>query len=235
MTNTVQIKKQFRGPPTSGNGGYSCGLIANHIGYCAKIRLHLPPPIETEMEVSQTDNGATLLCNDKLVGSGRPSDFELELPTLPDLRTAQEAETRFAGFKDHIFPDCFVCGPDRAEGDGLRIFPGPTQENDWSLLACSWQPSEDFFDSQGLLKHEFIWSALDCPSYFGVVGENLPKALLGEQELRILKDVSNREPLVVSCWPISKDGRKLKGGAALSTNEGEPIAYAVGTWILLNP
>ena len=29
------------------------------------------------------------------------------------------------GRVDHPFPRCFACGPDRDEGDGLRIFPGP--------------------------------------------------------------------------------------------------------------
>ena len=31
----------------------------------------------------------------------------------------------YPGLRSHPFPTCFACGPDRAEGDGLRIFPGP--------------------------------------------------------------------------------------------------------------
>ena len=30
----------------------------------------------------------------------------------------------YAGLTSHPFPTCFACGTGRAEGDGLRIFPG---------------------------------------------------------------------------------------------------------------
>ena len=38
---------------------------------------------------------------------------------------ARGAASRFAGHHDHPFPGCFVCGTERAAGDGLRLFPGP--------------------------------------------------------------------------------------------------------------
>ena len=44
MPETVRIENQFRGPPDSGNGGYVCGLLAEHIDGCAQVRLQAPPP-----------------------------------------------------------------------------------------------------------------------------------------------------------------------------------------------
>ena len=37
---------------------------------------------------------------------------------------AVAASATYPGFSAHPFPTCFVCGPERAEGDGLRLFPG---------------------------------------------------------------------------------------------------------------
>src|SRR5262249_60356064 len=51
--------------------------------------------------------------------------------------TARSAEQEYAGFRSHPFPECFTCGPERAEGDGLRIFPGPDGPG---RTACTWTP-----------------------------------------------------------------------------------------------
>jgi hypothetical protein len=61
-----------------------------------------------------------------LLAEARPPAAEVEL-TVPDAPTPQEARAaagRGPYYGDPLFPDCFVCGPARAPGDGLRIFPG---------------------------------------------------------------------------------------------------------------
>jgi len=233
MNNQEIISSRFRGPPTTGNGGYSCGVVAKHIGDSAKVRLHASPPLDQTMEIKVTEESVELYFEDQLIASGVSSELEMQVPQLPSFEQAQQAQKRFIGYEDHIFPGCFVCGPERDHGDGLRIFPGPVTERDWSMLACLWQPSDDLYGNDGLLKPEFIWAALDCPTYFGSGGANLSKALLGEQELRIVSSVKSKSPLIVSCWPISDEGRKIVGGAAISSQEGELIAFAKGTWIRL--
>ena len=42
---SITIDKRYCGPPNSGNGGYVCGLLANHIGASAEITLRVPPPL----------------------------------------------------------------------------------------------------------------------------------------------------------------------------------------------
>jgi hypothetical protein len=233
MTDTVKIDKRFCGPPTSGNGGYSCGLIANQIGNCAKVRLHAPPPLDEPLHFEKNGDAVELKQGQTLLGSGIAYDFELEVPPTPSYENAKAAEARYVGFESHIFPCCFVCGPDREADDGLRLFPGPVDPENWSLLACTCQPSSNLLDDSGNIRHEFIWSVLDCPSYFGVMGNVQKTALLGELELKIVNDAKGDIPLIVWCWPISSEGRKHCGGSAVATADGELIAYAKGTWIEL--
>jgi len=43
-TDHVTIERRFCGPPESGNGGYSCGLLAAHVGGPAEVTLRRSPP-----------------------------------------------------------------------------------------------------------------------------------------------------------------------------------------------
>ena len=42
---TIRIERRFRGPPNSGNGGYSAGRLAAFIDGSAAVTLHMPPPL----------------------------------------------------------------------------------------------------------------------------------------------------------------------------------------------
>jgi hypothetical protein len=45
MSNAVTIERRFRGPSESGQGGYSCGLLARAIDApAAEVTLRAPPP-----------------------------------------------------------------------------------------------------------------------------------------------------------------------------------------------
>ena len=57
MTAHVSIPGRFNGPPESGNGGYSCGVLAAYIEGPARIRLHVPPPLDTPLEVRADPGG----------------------------------------------------------------------------------------------------------------------------------------------------------------------------------
>ena len=84
---------------------------------------------------------------------------------------ARAAMATYPGLRTHPFPGCFVCGPDRAEGDGLRIFPGPvTPASDGAVrVGAVWTPhpstSEDFHtyvDDVPRASLPVTWAALDC-------------------------------------------------------------------------
>lgn len=228
------IPARFNGPPGSGNGGYSCGVLAAHIEGCARIRLHVPPPLDTPLSVKHTaDGGVAMYDADTLVGSGSSATLTLDIPTAPSVDAAAGAMSRYEGHEDHAFPTCFVCGPGRPAHDGLALYPGSVAGS--ALLACTWQPREDMLDKQGDVREEIVWAALDCPGYFAAMAGNLRPALLGELVGEIRADVPASEPLIVYSWALGNEGRKHWGATAIANSRGATLACARSTWIELRP
>ena len=56
MTSIV-IDKRYCGPPTSGNGGYVCGMLARNIRGAAEITLRAPPPLGRQLDIVAKDEG----------------------------------------------------------------------------------------------------------------------------------------------------------------------------------
>ena len=234
MDQSVIIPSRFNGPPDSGNGGYSCGVLAGFIEGPARVRLHVPPPLDTPLEVRSGENGSVQMYDgDILVGTALPAALELDAPAAPSLQQAADASTRYLCYENHVFPSCFVCGPGRPGHDGLNLFAGPVE--DWNLLASPWNPTVDLLDEQGYVLPEIVWSALDCPGYFACMGKNIRPALLGELHASLSGPVPGGEPLLVCAWPLGEDGRKLFAGTAVAGAGGKILAMARSTWILINP
>ena len=53
----IQIPARFNGPPNSGNGGYSCGVLAAFIDGPSRVRLHVPLPLDRELRVVEAQDG----------------------------------------------------------------------------------------------------------------------------------------------------------------------------------
>ena len=230
MGQSVVIPSRFNGPPDSGNGGYSCGVLAGFIEGPARVRLHVPPPLDTPLEVRTGERGfVRMFDGDTLVGTALPDPLEMDVPAAPSLEQAAEASTRYLCYENHVFPSCFVCGPGRPAHDGLDLFAGPVE--DWGLLASPWNPSADLLDEQECVLPEVVWSALDCPGYFACMSENIRPALLGELHASLLEPVPGGEPLLVCAWPLGEDGRKLFAGTAVANASGKILAKARSTWI----
>jgi len=146
----VIIAERFCGPPHSGNGGYTCGLIAGFIEGAAQVTLRKPPPLDRPltMEVNP-DATVCLLDQDGLIAEGVAAAVDREVParlTLDEARLGAE-QYEWAQPSDHPYPNCFVCGPSRRERDGMRIFPGPVPGRD--LYGAPWRPDDSLVDLQG--------------------------------------------------------------------------------------
>ena len=232
----VLIPARFNGPPTSGNGGYSCGLVARFIDGPARVRLHSPPPLDEPLDLRVLDEGAVELTQgDTLVASGWPATLSLEIPPAPGLEAAQEGRERYLFKDEHNFSTCFVCGTGRAEGDGLELFTGPLGEPSAGpgIVACDWRPAPDLLDDEGCVRSEIVWAALDCPGCFGALGGARTLVLLGELVLEQYAPVPGDEDLVVYAWPEGASGRKFYGGAAIASADGTVLACSYSTWIAL--
>jgi hypothetical protein len=137
----------------------------------------------------------------------------------------------FAGAIDHPFPACFVCGPDRTEGDGLRLFPGTLGPG---RTACTWQPGQWVADSRGIVPPEIVWAALDCPGGWSsdLVGRPM---VLGTMTASVVRSPSVGEPCVVVGRLDASDERRSSTSTALYGDAGELLARAEAVWIRVDP
>jgi hypothetical protein len=225
------IERRFNGPPDSGNGGYVCGLFATALRTEVKVRLRVPPPLETPLEIEpRTEGGWSLRAGATEVATATPARLELQVPEPPRYVHAVWASQHYAGFRDHVFPGCFVCGPERRRGDGLRIFPGMLETG---IVAAPWLPADDLDAGDGKVGAVFLWAALDCPGYFAVVGRRRVM-LLGELHAHIDRRVHVGEPCRVIGWKLGDEGRKHYAGTAIFDEDGDLCAWARATWIHLD-
>jgi hypothetical protein len=230
----VVIERRFCGPPDSGNGGYACGTVARFIDApLAEVTLHLPPPLDTPMTVEREKDGARLAHDGNLVADGRPiADLQLAVPAPVGLAEAMVAAERSPLHHSHPFPTCFVCGPERPEGDGLRIIPGPVEGRE--LVAAPWTPDESLASDGDAVADEFCWAALDCPSGNALMLlDDVGTSVLGRLAVRVALEIEAGRDYVVAGWPLARDGRKIDTASVVFTSDGEPAAMARARWIEL--
>jgi hypothetical protein len=234
MADRVTIDSRFRGPAESGNGGYSCGILADFVESDSKeVTLRLPPPLDRALEV-EADDGATALLRDgdALVAEARAIDaLELEVPNPIGVDEAAAAREASPMQHEHPYPECFVCGPGRQAGDGLGVTCGPVAD---SVVASPWSVHDSVADEAGEVPPEIVWAVLDCPG--GISGMLLPdlgQSVLGRLAARIYGRIETGMTYVAIGWPIGREGRKLEAGSAIFSAEGEVLAVGRATWIEL--
>ena len=225
----IVIDGRFRGPADSGNGGYAAGVVAEGIEGTAAVSLRVPPPLDTPMTLIGDGAGSRLMHGSVLVGEASSATLNLVVPEPPSLAEAVEASRRFVWAEGHRLPTCFVCGTGRTRGDGLRIFAGPLDGSD--VVAAPWVPEPSLAAAGEPLDRRYVWSALDCPSYFGL--GTTPGALLGRLTADITRVPVGGEQLIAMAWPIEVAGRKHFSASALATPDGDVIARAAAIWIEL--
>ena len=230
MEEGITIRRRFCGPSDSGNGGYVCGLLAGYVDGVAEVMLRQPPPLERALKVEQTEDSIFLLKDgDVVVAQARPSSLDLTSPAPPTYAEAQDVSKRYIGFHSHPFPSCFVCGPQRLPGDGLRIFPGMLEGS--GIVASPWIPHESLTDDTGYVKNEFLWACLDCPGAFAVI-DKLP-VVLGKLTADITGKIRPGQKCITMGWKIAKEGRKFHAGTAAFLDTGELLGKAKAVWIEL--
>jgi hypothetical protein len=239
MSDSLTIERRFCGPPQSANGGYFAGRVAALTGRSVGVRLLKPPPLELPLAVRTAEDGRLeVLCGAELVAHTCEPRLEVPAVSSPDYLAAIEASRHYVGFAQHPFPTCFVCGPQRARGDGLRIFAGPMNgaaslpHTAAARVAAPWVADESLDGGDGKVRPEFMWAALDCPGWFAAA-PLARVALLGELAAHIDRRVHVGERCVVIGWRSGGEGRKHHTGTALFDEDQVLCAYARATWIEL--
>jgi hypothetical protein len=239
---TITIDRRFRGPPNSGNGGYVCGMLARHIVGAAEVMLRAPTPLETELHVIEAEAGLWQLHQGTAtIAIGRAIKLEMSRLEKATYAEAVEAEKHTIKPHEHLLPMCFVCGPDRAAGDGLRLFAGPLVRQDSAVVfAVPWTPDPSLVAPDGLVAPEFVWAALDCPT--GYVCQYDPETrsfnavpiLLGRLSARIEGRPRPGERCVVTSWKTGSEGRRLIAEAALFGEEENLLAVGRAVWVVVD-
>ena len=224
------VPAHFHGPVRSGNGGWTAGALAErvatrHPGDAVTVALRLPPPLDTPLEVVTTDDGLAALLDGRTVAEARPSDADLTPVAPVSLEAAAEAESRYRGHVKHPFPSCFTCGPDRAEGEGLRIFPGAVADHP-GIVAATWTPYD--------VSVPITWAALDCPGGWSSDVDERPM-VLGTMTLRIDHLPVTGEHYVLVGEARGGEGRKTYTASSLYDYDGGLRATAEHVWITIDP
>jgi len=226
---TITVDRRFCGPDESGNGGYVSGLVAAGLGPGpVTVTLRVPPPLEQPLTLAATDHdGVRLTAGAVVVAEARRHTGEM-LPVVepvPASRARTTAE-RYGGLRHHPFPHCFVCGPARPPGDGMRLQPGRLEDG---RTACVWSVSSDLAGQA-----ELVWAALDCPGGWAAPIEGRPM-VLGRMTADVTGTPEAGEDVVVMGQLLDQDGRKYFTATTAYAADGRELGRASATWIVLRP
>jgi hypothetical protein len=238
---SLTIAARFAGPPGSGNGGYTSGRLARCLssGEPVTVTLRRPPPLETELVVSRAaderggDEARLLTADGSLVAVAVRGSFDAAPPEAVQIEQATAAESSYAGLSGHPFPGCFVCGPDRTAGDGLRLSPGRYTAGH---TACVWTPDASLASGDDVARTapEFVWAALDCPGGWASDLESRP-LVLGRMTAAYERLPALHEPYVVVGAVRGGERRKTYTSCALYDSAGRLLGRAEHTWIAVDP
>lgn len=118
-----------------------------------------PPPLGRPLAVERIGRSAVIVRDgDQVVAEGVAATVQLEIPAAVTYEEAVLASQAYPGLEEHAFPTCFVCGPGRAPGDGLRIVAGVVPGRE--LVAAPWIPEPSFAGGGGAVRAEFLWATL---------------------------------------------------------------------------
>ena len=223
----VTIPERFRGPPTSGNGGYAAGTLAGDGP--AEVTLRRPVPLETPMEIARLRDGAAALTDaGEVVLEARARGAEEAAALRAEASAGAEGVTldaaRAAGaatplVDGHPFPTCFACGPDHPTG--LHCLAGPLGDGRW---AVTFTPDSD--------DPRVAWAALDCPSYapHGLPGVPM---VLGRIAAEVLEPLEPGAEHLVMARSTGSEGRRRFSVSAIAGADGRVRAVARATWVVL--
>lgn len=239
MGGQVRLAPRFRVQPEFAHGGYVCGVVASVLPNARTVEstLRSRPPLDKPLTVSRRGDGTVALMDgETLIAESRASTLELEVPPLVSLPEATAAAATYPNMVEHAFPECFVCGPQRSVGDGLRLFPWKVPGH--TVVAAPWTPDVTLVGADGTVPPEVVWSVLECvsghacyPFYEPLLaaGEEVA-TLLGRITARLESAVHGAAPHVVMSWPIAMDGRRWYAGTAVYTANGSVCALGKSTW-----
>jgi hypothetical protein len=237
MESTLVVPGRFCGPPDTGNGGYTAGLLA--AGLAAgpvRVTLRQPPPLESPMVLTTDGDVVSATFGGAVIATAEHAELVADLVEPVPFATARAAQSHYPGLVGHPFPGCFVCGPTRLPGGpdgGLGLHPGPVGDygpggDGW--VATSWVPDASLADDDGWIGPEIVWAALDCPGGWANDLGQRPMVLARiTASVDAVPEVGDR--CVVVGRRLGADGRKSFTASTAYDTDGRILGHAESTWI----
>tara|TARA_R110002072_G_scaffold1780_13_gene14970 strand:- start:47994 stop:48740 length:747 start_codon:yes stop_codon:yes gene_type:complete len=243
----VIIENKFRGPPSSGNGGYVSGIFARLIKdtTATEVTLRAPIPLDHLLTAVPPDNDvARVVDGETLIAEVRAAELSLDIPEPVDWDLVRGAEPLSYSFAENIHPQssqqtsqqtlkvrgfhpiCFCCGADHE--DGLQVFAAPLDEG---RVAAIWRTKQEWAAEDGKLRAEYLWTAMDCPGQFAFMSAGIKTGLLGRMTGRIHARPVAGEDLLVTAWTVRVEGKKHFAGSAIHTKDNKLCGEAMTVWI----
>ncbi|GLW79748.1 hypothetical protein LV79_002843 [Actinokineospora globicatena] len=219
----LTVPARFNGPPDSGHGGYTCGLLAGAAlpGTDASVTLLAPPPLDEPMRLAAGRRRSALWWDEELIATATPAAATAtRVPEPVSVDLARVASEGFTGVDAHPFPTCYACGHERADGSGLRLAPGPVPGRA-DTVACVWTPA----DSGAAL----LWTALDCPGGWAADPRTATRVLT-RMTARLLRAPRPGTPHVLVGWCAPGGGRTATTATACYDADGALVATAASVW-----
>lgn len=192
-------------------------MLARFIEGPATVRLNVPPPLDTPLAVVDRGDHLAAVAGDTVVMEAGPASGGFGSAPFVSFEEAAASVSAYPGWTYHGATECFVCGPDRHDESGLRLFPGPVSAD--QLVAAAWVPDLAAGDDNGMVPDEVIWAVIDCPGAWAAVAydpEGMPYfPTLGTITASLDEPVRVGERLVVVARYRSTEGRKLNTDVVL--------------------
>lgn len=249
QTPTLTIPHRFRGPASSGNGGWTSGALAAHLAHPARqargpvqVMLREPPPLDVALDVVRDAGSATATQDDVVIAVATRSEAALAPVEAVSAEAARAAEGAYLGLDSHPFPTCFSCGTAREAADGLRIFPGRVDDDTAgrTRVAATWTPDPSLRSGGGSSSGQatatlpITWAALDC---IGGWAGNLTERLmvLGSMTAHVLEAPQIGVEHVVVGGDRGTSGRRTFTSSTLYDASGRALGWAEHVWFAIDP
>lgn len=235
---TVRIPHWFQGPTGSGQGGWSSARFVDIIGQPATVGIRAPIPLDTDLEVVETEDGWDLLdpTTDRptlIMQAARWDPVFADTPAI----TIEQAVAGHSAFPltplDHPVPHCFSCG---VQHDSMGVQAGPLGDGRYTT---SWSAPKWAIGADGKVDGAVLWAALDCTAawYVGLEG-GTRESFTVQFAVEVAHAVEPNETYAIVGWnglgPSGWDGRKRTGASAAFKSDGTCIARASSFWVAVD-
>ncbi len=232
----IVITAGRNGPPSSGHGGWTAGLLARHLPGPASVALRAMPPLDTPLTVIEEGSAVRLVHGDTLIAEARPAAPIVSPPRAVTWGEATAARATYLHAVDgrHPFPTCFGCGPDRDPRDALCLYAGSIPTS--GLVAAPWDVRD--VCHQGAVTAELMWAALDCPTGAAIMASadydaSRQPVVLANLAVRVEDLPRLGDRCIVTAWPMGHQGRKWTTCGMVRSADGTILAVAEALWIEL--